>query len=107
MKFDHLVKHNGVYYPAGEEVPINETSGEGVKAPAVNVSGKVDVVTDAEVQANSDKVWAEFDKKHPRKYSEEDLNLPYMKLKALAKKEGFKVENTAKANDIKNMLRSL
>ena len=42
-----------------------------------------------------------------RLYSEEDLNLPYMKLKALAKKEGFKVENTAKANDIKEMLRSL
>lgn len=96
MKFDHLVKHNGVYYPAGEEVPINETSGEGVKAPAVDVSGKVD-----EVQASSDKA----DK--PRKYSEEDLNLPYMKLKALAKKEGFKVDNTLKGYELKNMLRSL
>lgn len=96
MKFDHLVKHNGVYYPAGEEVPINETNGEGVKTPSVNVSGKVD-----EVQASSDKA----DK--PRKYSEEDLNIPYMKLKALAKKEGFKVDNTLKGYELKNMLRSL
>ena len=107
MKFDYLVKHNGIYYPAGADVPIEETKkSEGVKAPAPLVSGKVDDM-DAEVRANSDKVWAEFDKKHSRKYSEEDLSLPYMKLKALAKKEGFKVENTAKANDIKEMLRSL
>lgn len=106
MKFDWLVKHNGIYYPAGADVPIEETKkSEGVKAPAPLVSGKVDEVKD-DVQANSDIVWAEFDKK-TRKFSEEDLNLPYMKLKALAKKNGFKVENTAKANDIKDMLRSL
>lgn len=24
MKFNHLVKHNGVYYPAGTEVPVGE-----------------------------------------------------------------------------------
>lgn len=98
MKFSHDVKHNGVYYPAGEEVPINETSGEGVKAPAVNVSGKVDEVKEDVPVITDDK---------PRKYSEEDLDLPYMKLKAMAKKEGFKVDNTLKAYELKNMLRSL
>lgn len=117
MKFSHEVKHNGVYYPVGADVPIEETNG-GVKAP-VDVSGKVDDdkevidvaietaknITD-DVQAKSDIVWADFDKK-TRKYSEEDLNLPYMKLKALAKKNGFKVENTMKANELKDMLRSL
>ena len=88
MKFDYLVKHNGIYYPAGADVPIEETKkSEGVKAPAPLVSGKVD------------------DK--PRKFTEEDLKLPYMKLKALAKKEGLKVESTAKAEEIKNMLRAL
>ena len=25
MKFDHIVNYNGVYYAAGEEVPIDET----------------------------------------------------------------------------------
>ena len=99
MKFDYLVKHNGIYYPAGADVPIEETKkSEGVKAPAPLVSGKVDEVKEDVSVITDDK---------PRKYSEEDLNLPYMKLKALAKKEGFKVENTAKANDIKEMLRSL
>ena len=101
MKFDYLVKHNGIYYPAGTDVPI-ETSGGGEVAPAVNVSGKVD--TD-EIQANSDIVFAEFDSK--RKYTEEELDLPYMKLKSLASKEGFKVDKSAKAEEIKEMLRSL
>lgn len=94
MKFAHLVKHNGIYYPAGTEVPI-ETSGGGVDAPAVEVSGKVE----------EPKVDIPVEK--PRKYSEEDLNMPYMKLKSLATKEGFKVEKSAKADDIKEMLRSL
>ena len=92
MKFTHLVKHNGVYYSAGEEVPIEETSGGG-KSPAVNVSGKVETEKVIPSRGN--------------KYSEEDLKLPYMKLKAMAKKEGFKVESTAKSEDIKNLLRSL
>ena len=92
MKFGHLVKYNGVYYPAGEEVPVEETKGGG-DAPAPVVSGKVDEPQQDAVKS--------------RKYSEEDLDLPYMKLKALAKKEGFKVDNKAKAVEIKEMLRSL
>lgn len=91
MKFNHEVKFNGVYYPAGADVPINETKeSEGVKAPAPSVSGKADETPVKE-----------------RKYSEEDLKLPYMKLKALAKKEGFKVESNAKADEIREMLRTL
>ena len=92
MKFGHLVKYNGVYYPAGTEIPIEETKGGG-NAPAPVVSGKVD-----EPQQDAVK---------ERKYSEEDLKIPYMKLKALAKKEGFKVDNKAKAEEIRDMLRSL
>jgi hypothetical protein len=97
VKFSHDVKHNGVYYPAGTEVPIETKKSEGVKAPAPLVSGKVDEVKE-DVVITDDK---------PRKYSEEDLDLPYMKLKAMAKKEGFKVDNTLKAYELKNMLRSL
>lgn len=96
MKFDYMVKHNGIYYPAGEDVPTEEKS-EGVKAPAPLSSGKVDEVP-------SDIVLAD---KRTRKFSEEDLALPYMKLKALAKREGLKVESNAKANEIKEMLRAL
>lgn len=92
MKFDYLVKHNGIYYPAGTEVPI-ETNGGGDKAPAVEVSGKVEKPKAKEPKS--------------KKYTEEDLNLPYMKLKSLAIAEGFKVDKSAKAEDIKEMLRKL
>ena len=89
MKFPYLVKHNGVYYPAGTDVPIEDENG-GLNTP-VDPSGKVEEVADLA----------------KRKYSEDDLNLPYMKLKALAKKEGFKPANTAKAEEIKEMLRGI
>ena len=89
MKFDYLVKHNGVYYPAGTDVPIEADNGGG-NAPAVEVSGKVDT-----------------DPIKGRKYSEEELDLPYMKLKSLASKEGIKVDKSAKAEEIKELLRAL
>lgn len=28
MKYDHLVKHNGVFYPAGADVPVVEDAAE-------------------------------------------------------------------------------
>lgn len=103
MIFPFEVKKNGVYYPAGTEVPTG--SKKGVAKPPSAQPGKVD--TD-EIQANSDKVFAEFDSKiSKRKYTEEELDLPYMKLKSLASKEGFKVDRSAKAEEIKEMLRSL
>ena len=84
MIFPFEVKKNGIYYPAGTEVPTGarKQGNDPVSAP-----GKVDAKTS--------------------KYTEEELNLPYMKLKSLALKEGLKVEKTAKADDIKEMLRSL
>ena len=88
MKFDYLVKHNGIYYPAGTEVPTEETSGRGTKAPAVEVSGKVET-------------------EKARKYSEADFDIPYMKLKSLASKEGIKLDKSAKAEEIKEALRAL
>lgn len=96
MKFDHLVKHNGIYYPAGADVPIEETKkSEGVKAPAPLVSGKVE------------KAEAIAEPKTGNKYTEEDLNVPYFSLKAMAKKEGLTIPEKAKAGDIKDMLRAL
>ena len=106
MKFTYEVKHNGVYYPAGADVPIENDKGRG-ESPAPLSSGKVDRESEI-IQKRSDAVWADFDKKiASRKYSEEDLNLPYMKLKALAKANGFKVPNTLKADEIKEMLRGI
>jgi len=96
MIFPFEVKKNGVYYPAGTEVPTG--SKKGAEKPLSSQPGKVD--TKPEIQEESVK-----DKE--RKYSEEELDLPYMKLKSLASKEGFKVDKSAKAEEIKEMLRSL
>lgn len=96
MIFPFEVKKNGVYYPAGTEVPTG--SKKGAEKPLSLQPGKVD--TKPEIQKESVK-----DKE--RKYSEEELDLPYMKLKSLASKEGFKVDRSAKAEEIKEMLRSL
>lgn len=96
MIFPFEVKKNGVYYPAGTEVPTG--SKKGAEKPLSSQPGKVD--TKPEIQEESVK-----DKE--RKYSEEELDLPYMKLKSLASKEGFKVDRSAKAEEIKEMLRSL
>lgn len=80
MVFTHDVKHNGVYYKAGMDVPIEEANG-GSTAPVVD-SGKVD-----------------------KKYTEKDLEgLKYFALKSLAVKEGFTVDKKAKFEDIKKML---
>lgn len=96
MIFPFEVKKNGVYYPAGTEVPTG--SKKGVAKPLSSQPGKVD--TKSEIQKESVK-------ENERKYSEEELDLPYMKLKSLASKEGFKVDRSAKAEEIKEMLRSL
>lgn len=107
MIFPFEVKKNGVYYPAGTEVPTGSV--KGVAKPLSSQPGKVEP-TDEEIQAKSDAVFSDFDKKageKKRKYSEDDLNLPYMKLKSLAISEGFKVEKSAKADEIKDMLRTL
>ena len=96
MIFPFEVKKNGVYYPAGTEVPTG--SKKGVAKPLSSQPGKVD--TKPEIQKESVK-------ENERKYSEEELNLPYMKLKSLAIAEGFKVDKSAKADEIKDMLRTL
>lgn len=99
MIFPFEVKKNGVYYPAGTEVPTG--SKKGAEKPLSLQPGKVDTKIQKESAVK------ESVKEKERKYSEDDLNLPYMKLKSLAIAEGFKVEKSAKADEIKEMLRSL
>ena len=98
MKFPYLVKHNGVYYPIGTDVPIETPSG-GVKTPAKAVSGKVDIEVKEDVEEVKE------DKKP--KYTEKDLDVPYFSLKAMAKNEGLKIPDKAKSSDLKKMLRAL
>ena len=95
MKFNHDVKFNGVYYPAGTDVP-NDTQGR-EETPAPVVSGKVEAKEEPVVEAKAD----------GRKYSEEDLKVGFMKLKQLAKKEGIVVHPEWKSAEIKEALRAL
>ena len=92
MKFPYLVKHDGVYYPIGTDVPI-ETSGEGVKAPAVDVSGKVEEET-VELPFSS-------------KYSEKDLDVPIQILRKMCKENGIKMTNKDNADSLREKLRAL
>lgn len=94
MKFPYLVKHDGVYYPIGTDVPI-ETSGEGVKAPAVDVSGKVEV----EEEVN--------DIPFISKYSDEELNVPFQELKKMCKENGIKFSNTDGTKALREKLRAI
>lgn len=92
MIFPIEVKKNGVYYPAGTDVPMrNNKQREAKKPPVVDVPGKVD---EPVIETG-------------RKYTEEDLKLPYMKLKSLASQNGIKVDKSAKAEEIKELLRAL
>lgn len=45
MKFDHAVNHNGVYYKAGEEVPIEEKA-----TPAPEEEEPIDEEIDEETE---------------------------------------------------------
>jgi len=95
MIFPIEVKKNGVYYPAGTDVPMrNNKQREAKKPPVVDVPGKVDEPEKVEIPKG-------------RKYTEEELKLPYMKLKSLASQNGIKVEKSAKAEEIKELLRAL
>ena len=109
MKFPHKVKYNGVYYPVGADVPIEDNGG--VKAPVLS-SGKVDEVKEEvvkeEPQEKPDTEWAELDKKiRSRKYSENDLKVSIQELRKLAKENGLKFTNKNKSDDLREMLRAL
>lgn len=101
MKFPYKVKHNGVYYPIGADVPIEADYGGRSNTPADDASGKVDeeVKDDVKKEVKDDK--------KERKYTEKDLDVPYFTLKAMAKNEGLKIPEKAKAKEIKDMLRAL
>lgn len=100
MTFDYEVKHNGIYYPAGTDVPIEETNGGGKDAPAALVSGKVD-----DALEKPEITLATYEK--PRKYLEDDLNVSIQQLRKLAKENGLKITNRDKSDDIRDMLRAL
>lgn len=81
MVYSHLVKYNGVYYPAGTDVPVGVAS----------------------VEIKDNKVIDEV--KEEVKYTKTDINrMSTSDLKSLAKSEGIKDADTLSGADLKKVL---
>lgn len=86
MKFDHIVNYNGVYYAAGEEVPIDKEVKGGSENPPF---------TDNKIQS----------KTQPHIYTKEELEeIPVRKIRELATEKGFEIASTIKADVIEEFL---
>lgn len=112
MKFPYLVKHNGVYYPIGTDVPIEKSFGEGVTTPAVDFSGKVETETSVEnvvEEPVAEVVEQPTVKDNPTpKYTDAELSvLSIQTLRKLAKENGLKVANKDTAEKLRKKLRAL
>ena len=81
MVYNHLVKYNGVYYPAGTDVPVGVAS----------------------VEIKDNKITDEV--KEEVKYTKTDINrMSTSDLKSLAKSEGIKDADTLSGADLKKVL---
>ena len=81
MVYSHLVKYNGVYYPAGTDVPVGVAS----------------------VEIKDNKIIDEV--KEEIKYTKTDINrMSTSDLKSLAKSEGIKGADTLSGADLKKVL---
>lgn len=81
MVYSHLVKYNGVYYPAGTNVPVGVAS----------------------VEIKDNKIIDEV--KEEVKYTKTDINrMSTSDLKSLAKSEGIKDADTLSGADLKKVL---
>lgn len=81
MVYSHLVKYNGVYYPAGTDVPVGVAS----------------------VEIKDNKIIDEV--KEEVKYTKTDINrMSTSDLKSLAKSEGIKDADTLSGADLKKVL---
>ena len=86
MKFDYLVKHNGIYYKAGTDVPIEGDSlmGASKNAKADKVEPKVEVEHIEEVKAEVE------DAKLDKKYTKTEINrMSTKELRELANANGI------------------
>ena len=81
MVYSYLVKYNGVYYPAGTDVPVGVSS----------------------VEIKDNKIIDEV--KEEVKYTKTDINrMSTSDLKSLAKSEGIKDADTLSGADLKKVL---
>ena len=88
MKFRHLVKYNGVYYPAGADVPVGEDNPVVTKA-------KEEVVAEVEQP---------IVEKQPQ-YTKTDINrMSTAELKSLAKEQAIDGAEEMTGSELKKVL---
>lgn len=94
MKFDYVVKHNGVYYEAGQEVPIGE-SPVSISKEKSSDGGQERLFTDSEINFES----------APHKYTYEELKeIPVREIRKIAEDKGFEITKTIKEDVINEFL---
>lgn len=87
MKFDYLVKHNGIYYKAGEEVPMGETTPKVTPKPIVEEK-KVEPIAKPIIEET--KVEEVDTNTNEKKYTKTDINrMSTKELRDLAKENGI------------------
>lgn len=88
MKFDRMVKYNGIYYPTGADVPVEETPVVQKKEEPIVEQTEVDNPLDL-----------------PIKYTKNEINrLSTAKLRAIALENGIFDADNRTGQDLKKVL---
>lgn len=100
MKFDCLVKHNGIYYKAGEEVPIDDQKSVGVSAP---IEKPIEKPIQKPIEVKSEKV-EEIKVEPTIKFTKTEINrMSTKELRELANKNGINGDDF-NGSELKTML---
>lgn len=103
MKFDHLVKHNGIYYTAGTDVPIENESLKGASAISKVEDKKVEP-TVVKVEPVIEETVVVEDANTKKKYTKTDINrMSTKELRELAKTVGINGDEFV-GSELKEML---
>lgn len=96
MKFDYLVKHNGIYYKPGEEVPCGDIPHEVLATPTKTKAEEkvVEPIEEVEVKVDAE----------PKKYTKTEINrMSTSELRNLANEHGIN-GNDYVGSELKSML---
>lgn len=106
MKYDYLVKHNGVYYQAGEEVPdgIETPKVEATESAKSNIAEvKVAEEPKFDVSTIADKEDAKVNTL-PKFSKTEIMKMPKAMLEDVCKKCGIEITEGTSGTDLKKIL---
>lgn len=108
MKFDHLVKCNGVYYTAGMEVPIGDNTPKETSSAENKAETKAEPIVE-EKATEKEVLAAEVNTpnvpKEEKSYTKTEINrMTTAELRKLAKKSGIRKADDYSGSELKTML---